>query len=150
MSSNIRETTEFCLPISQNKPEFTFLEAQLLYNYIDVKDSIPHSVNPSFHHTIIHGTFSYFGHILVICGSIWMFFLRFCHLQFDKGAISYGCSRSENRGICVGFWILSDFRTLSFCGPCWPFLVAKLLYKHQCPSVCLSVWFRRKRDFLGP
>ncbi len=34
------------------------------------------------------------------------------------------------------------------------FLVAKLLYKSKCPSVCiyecLSVRFRGKRDFLGP
>ena len=34
------------------------------------------------------------------------------------------------------------------------FLVAKLLYKSKCPSVCmyvcLSVRFREKRDFLGP
>ena len=44
LSSNIRETAEICLPISQNKPEFSFLEAQFLYNYIDVKDSLPHSL----------------------------------------------------------------------------------------------------------
>ncbi len=30
------------------------------------------------------------------------------------------------------------------------FLVAKLLYKSKCPSVCPSTTFRGKRDFLGP
>ncbi len=30
------------------------------------------------------------------------------------------------------------------------FLVAKLLYKSKCPSVCPSTTFREKRDFLGP
>ena len=30
------------------------------------------------------------------------------------------------------------------------FLVAKLLYKSKCPSVCPLITFRGKRDFLGP
>ncbi len=42
------------------------LEAQLLSNYIDTTDSLPHSLP--------HGKFSRFGHIFVVCGSIWTFF----------------------------------------------------------------------------
>ena len=43
--------------------------------------------------------------------------LRFNHQDFDKEAISDGC-RSEIPGIVRGFSTLSDFRDLSFCGPC--------------------------------
>ena len=39
--------------------------------------------------------------------------LRFYNIEYDKEAISDG-RRS------VGFWILSDFRELSLCGPCGP------------------------------
>ena len=45
-------------------------------------------------------------------------FLVFCYLEFKK-AISDGC-RIENPGIGVGYWILSDFRELGFCGPFGP------------------------------
>ena len=34
-------------------------------------------------------TFSYFGHIVVVCESTWTFFTVF-HLEFDKEAISDG------------------------------------------------------------
>ena len=42
--------------------------------------------------------------------------LRFCHLQFDKEAISKGC-RIKNAHYGWGFRILSNHRELSFCGP---------------------------------
>ena len=44
--------------------------------------------------------------------------LRFGHLQFDQEAISRGFM-SHSRVFRVSF-ILSDFRELSFCGPCGP------------------------------
>ncbi len=44
---------------------------------------------------------------------------RFYHLEFDTEAISNGWS-SENSGNGRWFWILSNFRELSFCGPCGP------------------------------
>ncbi len=43
------------------------LEAQLLFKYLDMKDSLHPSVLQSW-------DVSYFGHILVVCRLIWMFF----------------------------------------------------------------------------
>ena len=48
--------------------------------------------------------------------------LRLCYLIFDKEAISDGC-KMERPDIGGGLKILSDFRELSFCGPCEPCLV---------------------------
>ena len=42
-----------------NKSYKICLEAQLLSKYIDVTDSL--------RYTVFHGTFSYFGHISVVC-----------------------------------------------------------------------------------
>ncbi len=53
--------------------------------------------------------------------------VRFCYLEFDKEAISDGC-RSENAVIGGGLCILSDFRALSFCGPCGPCLEIRILH----------------------
>ena len=52
--------------------------------------------------------------------------LRLCHLEFDKEASSNGCRRT---GIGGGFWILSDFRELSFCGPCGTCFSMHLIYQ---------------------
>ncbi len=49
--------------------------------------------------------------------------LRFCHLEFEIEANSDNCRRG-NAGIGGGFWILSKFRELSFCGPCGTCLFA--------------------------
>ena len=43
-----------------------FLESQFLSNYLDMTDSL--------RHTVTHGTFSYFGYISVVYGPIWTFF----------------------------------------------------------------------------
>ena len=51
-----------------------FLEAQLLYNKIDV--ILTQNI-----------TFCFIDYISVVCGSIWTFFTNF-HLEFDKEAIS--------------------------------------------------------------
>ena len=91
----------------------TFLEAQLLSNYIDVTDSL----RPS----LTHGTFSYNAHISVVVDRFERS-LRFCYLEFDMEAISDIC-RSENAQYRWGFCILSDFRQLSFCGPCGLFFI---------------------------
>ncbi len=48
------------------KPRCKFLEAQLLSNYIDDKDTFSQSVT--------HGTFSSLGHITVVCGLNWTLF----------------------------------------------------------------------------
>ena len=47
--------------------------------------------------------------------------LLFCHLELDKEAISDDC-RSENPDIGVEILNLSDFRELSVCSACGPFL----------------------------
>ncbi len=45
-------------------------------------------------------------------------FLRFYQLEYDKESISDGC-RIEKPGIDEDFWIKSDFRDFSYCGPCF-------------------------------
>ena len=86
--------------INNQRDKSLLLEAQLLYNYIDVTDSLPHLLTHS------RGV-SYFVHIFVVCWSIWTFFTVF------QTPVSLG---GRGRG-----WILSDFRDLSFCGPCGHF-----------------------------
>ena len=74
--------------------------------------------------SITHGTYSFFVHIFVFVDQFGLS-LRFCHLEFDKEAIS-DCFMTH---FCVleGGYILSDFRKLSFCGPCF-FQLATLLF----------------------
>ncbi len=55
----------------------SFVEAQLLSNYLDVTESLTHSLTKRLA----------LSHISVVCGSIWMT-LRFYHLEFKKEAIS--------------------------------------------------------------
>ncbi len=78
----ILDPTEMCSRVlvtcymgSENSSEETknrakvdnyFSDAQLLSNYIDVRDSLCHSVT--------HGTLSYFVHVSVVCAPIWTFY----------------------------------------------------------------------------
>ncbi len=48
----------------------------------------------------------------------------FCHPEFDKGAISE-VEDVKMPGFSGGF---SDFRELSFCGPCEPYFLSVLLF----------------------
>ena len=47
--------------------------------------------------------------------------LRFCNIEFETKAISVGYM-AHSRVLGGGGGILSDFRELSFCGPCEPYL----------------------------
>ncbi len=58
------------------------LEAQFPSNEIDVTDLV--------RQTVTHGTFSYFGHISVVCGPIWTFFTVLPSMISHKEAIFDG------------------------------------------------------------
>ncbi len=78
--------------------------------------------------------FNYFDHIIVFVDRFRRRSLRFCHIGFDKKAISDGC-RSEKSSISWGFRILSDFKELSSCGPCGPgFFLLKYASQNETSS----------------
>ena len=47
--------------------------------------------------------------------------LRICHIEFNEEAILM-VVEGKILGVLGSFWILSDFREMSFCGPCGHFL----------------------------
>ncbi len=64
---HFHEVISFTFELENKDQRYPFLsEAQVLCNLIDVTDSLR--------------TFSLFGHISVVCGSIWTT-LRFCQLE---------------------------------------------------------------------
>ena len=90
-----------------------FVEAQLLSNY-----GVTYRPTYSLTH---NAPLRFFGHISVVCGSIWTFFYEFAIYNFVNQAINNGFKAHsrvfKERG---GGWILSDFREPFFRGPCWP------------------------------
>ncbi len=66
------------------------LEAQLLCNQLDVTDSRTHVM------------ISFVDHISVDCRSIWMYPVRFYHLEFYKQAFSDGCRSGNAQYRCPG------------------------------------------------
>ncbi len=84
LSSNTTNASEVDPNDNLKTGKYLCLEAQLLSNLMDVTDSLTHIRDVSF---ISQSFVDRFGRTL-----------QFCHLEFDKGAISNGC-RSENPGI---------------------------------------------------
>ena len=70
--------------------------------------------------------------------------LRFCHLGFDKEAISDGC-RSEIVRYRWGVWILRDFRKLSFRGPCRLYFSSEYVIISSCINSRLH-FIKRKNN----
>ena len=52
--------------------------------------------------SLTHGSFSFFSNISVVMDRLGRS-LQFCHLEFNKEAINYGC-RSKNARYWRGFW----------------------------------------------